>query len=84
VRPRPGGGVTIAPGAVRQDAGPPTCPYLLTVGGEQAGLWPGGRVCGRRAGGMRPPSRDELAWFCVSGRFRACPTWREIRCGGTP
>lgn len=55
------------------------CPFLdgpVANGGR-------GRVgelqCRLRADCRRAPSRDELAWFCTNGAFRACPNYREYR-----
>jgi hypothetical protein len=52
------------------------CPFMRAVTADQPAACPGGYHCALRRGGLRVPSGDEVAWFCTSGHFRACPTYR--------
>ena len=57
-------------------APPPACPFLGLARGD-ARAAPHGRMCVLREAPFRVPSRDELAWLCLSGCYHGCPTYRR-------
>ncbi len=53
------------------------CPFLQTGGTDGAPGRAAEFQCRLRTGRARVPSRDEVAWFCTNGAFRACPSVRR-------